>query len=168
MGFVVPTAFLTSDPFGVGQMSGFDYNQFLKEFDKSPPSGWSKEIVYVNEQLYLMKKSSIESLKIGTTRRKDERIECLKKQGWELIDLIHTKKFPAVRLEKIALLTAQMMGAKMGPESYSKKFDGWTECWPIKTYNVNNIEDIFKDFSVILEGFLSTSLFRSVERMTGS
>ncbi len=33
MGFVVPTAFLTSDPFGVGQMSGFDYNQFLKEFD---------------------------------------------------------------------------------------------------------------------------------------
>ena len=186
---MVPTAFLTSDPFGVGQMSGFDYNQFLKEFDfvasipgasrVSQPKAVEPVKVEANGQInagtievkefcelpaklrktineirirhgkeplkepllidskviedfygkcdecvYLMKNRFIKSLKIGMTGRREERFRELQKQGWDLVDIIETKNFPAQRLEKIALSTAKIMGAKMGEEAFTHYFEG--------------------------------------------
>lgn len=223
MGFVVPTAFLTSDPCEVGQMSGFDYNQFLKEFDfvasipgaakvsqpkaveparpeeprqidagKIEPKDFSelpaklrrtineiriqhgkeplKEPLLIDskiieelygkreECIYLMKNKFIKSLKVGMTGRREGRFRELEKQGWELVDTIETREFPAQRLEKIALSTARIMGAKMGEEAFTHYFEGWTECWTIETYPVESLKQIFIDFQSILSGLLSTGL----------
>lgn len=119
------------------------------------------------EFLYLMKNKFIKSLKVGMTGRKEERMECLKKQGWELVDIIETKDFSAGRLERIALSTAKMMGAKTGEEAYSHQFDGWTECWPIETYPIENLGQLFADFRRILEGMLSTSSLNTAKINAG-
>ena len=93
--------------------------------------------------LYLLTHPLWEMLQVGITNHPAVRLKSHERLGWELIEIRGPMDGLLARGWETSIL--QMLkrhGAKLAPNEVAGKFDGYTEAWMTKTFNVESLEKL--------------------------
>jgi predicted GIY-YIG superfamily endonuclease len=93
--------------------------------------------------VYFMVQDKWEMYQIGITNDPETRLKKHKRIGFELLELRGPMDgHKAQELETAMLRYLKSQKADLSPDHISGKFDGYTECWTIDSYKVNNLKEL--------------------------
>ena len=96
--------------------------------------------------IYFLTHPQWQMLQIGITNFPDQRLGNHKKLGWEIIELRGPMEGLIAREWETSIL--QMLkrhGAKLAPEEVAGKFDGYTEAWLTKSFQVKSLRELMDE-----------------------